>query len=232
MEDSTREDRLLMLAISGEPLPDDDPDAAAVAADVALLRDQLKGLGDALGTLPEPVHVPVPVPAPHRHRRRPLRLALGSLAAAGALALAGGMVWVVAQSGVGAYDTGGGSDKSAADSRQVAPGDNGGKRSPEGLVACSRVIAEGTVLRVVPIGDTGEDRVTLRVTRWYKPASGGARTLTFPMDHEVLPRLRPGDQPLITIPNSSPQPDHWALGEERDSLRATVLNALPGASTC
>ncbi|NEB82236.1 hypothetical protein G3I40_44550, partial [Streptomyces sp. SID14478] len=44
-----REDQLLMRAVSGEPLPEDDPLAADVAADVALLRDQVRGLGDALG---------------------------------------------------------------------------------------------------------------------------------------------------------------------------------------
>ncbi|MEV1019223.1 hypothetical protein [Streptomyces sp. NPDC050264] len=231
MEDSAREDRLLMLAVSGEPLPGDDTDAEAVAADVALLRDQVRGLGDALAARrdPEPVRPPAPVPV---RRRRPLRLALGGLAAAGGLAVASVMVWAVVQSGggPGADD---GDSKAAADSGKAAGSENA-DLSPEGFVACSRVIAEGTVVKVEQLPGTGRDRVTLRVTRYLKPESGGAKTLTFLMNHDVDPRLKTGDRPLITIPVGGAQPDNWSTGKDSERLRAMVLEALPGshAITC
>lgn len=223
MEDSAREDRLLMLAVAGEPLPADDPDAARVAADVVLLREQVRGLGDALAARPAPKPQPSLVPA---RRRRPLRLALGGLVAAGGLAVASAMVWLVVQSGgLGSdADTASGDSKAAASER----GDSG-KTSPEGFVACSRVIAEGTVVKVEQIPGTAQDRITLRVTRYLKPETGGARTLTFPMDHDALPRLKAGDRPLISIAKGEREPDNWALGEDRTSLRTMVTEALPGS---
>ncbi|MFJ8826341.1 hypothetical protein ACIREE_31800 [Streptomyces sp. NPDC102467] len=235
MEDSAREDRLLMMAVSGEPLPDSDPDAAEVAADVALLREQVRGLGDALAAhrTPEPMRAPVSVPlsVPVR-RRRPLRLALGGLAVAGGLGVASVMVWAVLQSG-GGIAASSGDDKSAADNGKAAGGESA-DLSPEGFVACSRVIAEGTVVKVEQLPGTGQDRITLRVTRYIKPESGGAKTLTFPMDHDVDPRLKTGDRPLITIPEGGRQPDNWSTGKDSERLRAMVLKALPGshAITC
>ncbi|MFJ9035780.1 hypothetical protein ACIRF8_04220 [Streptomyces sp. NPDC102406] len=224
MDDNAREDRLLMSAITGEPLPRDDPGAAAVMADVALLREQVQGLGDALAARRDPEPLRPPAPAPVR-RRRPLRLALGGLVAAGGLAVVSVMVWAVAQSGGMGADAG--DSKSAADSG--VPGSGGAKLSPEGVVACSRTIAEGTVVRVEPVPGTGQDRITLRVTRYYKPETGGARTLTFPMDHDAIPRLKTGDQPLVAIPVGGREPDNWAMGADRASLRAMVLKALPGS---
>ncbi|MGY0024054.1 hypothetical protein [Streptomyces sp. cg35] len=225
MENSAREDQLLLLAVSGEPLPDDDPDAAAVAADVALLRDQVRGLGDALAAREAPKRAAVP--APPVRRRRALRLAAGGLVAACGLSVATGLVWLLAQSGT-MNQTSGASDKSAADSGKSAGGANA-DMSPEGFVACSRVIAEGTVVKVEQIPGTGQDRITLRVTRSVKPESGAAKTLTFPMDHDVDPRLKPGDRPLITIPLGGRQPDNWSLGKDRERLRTMVLKALPGS---
>ncbi|MFI7384739.1 hypothetical protein [Streptomyces sp. NPDC049813] len=228
MEDDAREDRLLLAAACGEPLPDGDPLAAAVAADVALVRDQVRGLGDALAAHRDPAPAPDPAPArplaPGR-RRRGVRIAFGGLVAAGGLAVAGTMVWALAQSGgLGA----GGDDKSVADSGKAGSGASA-DLGPEGFVACSRVIAEGTVVKVERVPGTGQDRITLHVTRYLKPESGGARTLTFPMDHAVAPRLKAGDRPLITIPVGGREPDTWSTGAERERLRATVLGALPGA---
>ncbi|MYS73736.1 hypothetical protein GTY88_25460, partial [Streptomyces sp. SID5926] len=96
----------LMAAITGEPLP---PDAGADArgeyrsatADVALLREQLNLIGEALGdTVPEDRTAPAPAPAAVRApapRRRPFRLALGVLAAACAGVLVTGLGWLVVQ---------------------------------------------------------------------------------------------------------------------------------------
>ncbi|MET9497255.1 hypothetical protein [Streptomyces sp. NPDC006552] len=219
-DDDAREDRLLRLALAGEPAATDDPGLAAVAADVAFLRDQVRRLGDTLAARPEPTPsrpVPVRPPAPAR-RRRPLRIAFAGLAAAGGLAVAGAMVWALAQSG-------GGLD-SAADKPAAA---GGGKVSPEGFVACSRLIAEGTVVAVERLPGTGQDRITLRVDRYLKPESGGARTLTFPVDHDARPRPKAGDRPLIAIPAGGGRPRTWVTGADRERLRATVLTALPGS---
>ncbi|MFI7007500.1 hypothetical protein [Streptomyces sp. NPDC050145] len=222
MPDETHEDRLLMRAIGGEPLPGDDPETAAIEADLAFLRDQLHGLGDTLAAREEPTRSPAPIPAraPAR-RRRPLRIAVGALVAACAASLAGGLVWL----GVNGAGT---SSLSSADKAAGAKAGEDAKRSPEGFVACSALIAEGTVTRVDPVPGTRQDRITLRVTRYFKPETG-ARTVTFPMDRDVLPRLKPGDRPLISIPVGSREPDNWALGEDRTPLRTMVVEALPGA---
>ncbi|MFE1953886.1 MULTISPECIES: hypothetical protein [Streptomyces] len=218
MPDETHEDRLLMRALAGEPLPGDDPEAAAIEADLGFLRDQLHGLGDTLAARAEPARNPAAAPA---RRRRPFRIAVGALVAACAASLAGGLVWL----GVNGAGT---PALSSADKAAGAKAGEDAKRTPEGFVACSALIAEGTVLRVDPVPGTRQDRITLRVTRYFKPETG-ARTVTFPMDRDVLPRLKPGDRPLISIPVGSREPDNWALGKDRTPLRTMVVEALPGA---
>ncbi|WP_271415925.1 hypothetical protein [Streptomyces lienomycini] len=96
----------LMAAITGEALPSDagaDARGAyrSATADVALLREQLNLLGDALGDA-APTERPAPVPVPRR--RRPFRLALGVLAAACAGVVVTGLGWLVVQSGSGASE--------------------------------------------------------------------------------------------------------------------------------
>ncbi|MFF2506154.1 hypothetical protein ACFVTY_22595 [Streptomyces sp. NPDC058067] len=224
-----REDRLLMLALAGEPLPPEDrgdPEAAAAyaeaAADVALLGEQLRGIGDALAADPGRVRPPAPVVRLRPHRPR-LRLALGSLAAVGACGIAGVMMWLVAQPGD--YAASGGADKSVSDNRQAG---KGAELSPEGFVACSRIVVEGTVDRVAPVPGIDGDRITLMVTHRYKPARGPAK-VTFWMDHGVDPRLKPGDHTLITIPKGADHPDNWATGKEIKPLRDMIVKALPGS---
>jgi hypothetical protein len=217
-DDEAYGDELLMRAVAGEPLPGDDPEAAAVAADIALLRTQVQGLGDALaGPRPRPK------PVAAARRRRPLRLALGSLAAACGVAVAGGMAWLVLQGGGASVDSAG-SDKAAA-----RDSGGGAKLSEAGIVACARLIVEGTVVEVDAGPGTGQDRITLRVTHAYKPKGATETTVTFPMDHDVSPRLAVGDRPLIMIPRGGTEPDHWALGADRTRLRTQVIKALPRA---
>ncbi|MER5955404.1 hypothetical protein ABT135_16945, partial [Streptomyces sp. NPDC001893] len=67
------EDRALMLALTGEPLPREDvadPEAvaahAAAQADVALLAEQVRGIGDALAAPARPRPAPVAAPRPRR----------------------------------------------------------------------------------------------------------------------------------------------------------------------
>ncbi|MFB7712212.1 hypothetical protein [Streptomyces sp. NPDC056105] len=223
------EDRALMLALTGEPLPGEDaadPEAvaahAAAQADVALLAEQVRGIGDALAAPARPRPAPVVAPRP---RRRRLAVAFGALAAASAATLLGGLVWL------GADAPGSGADnKSAADQGGAADtGKQGADVTPEGFVACSRLIVEGTVVRVEPVPGAERDTITLTATRYYKPAEGPEK-VTFRMDHDVDPRLKPGDRTLISIPKGEEYPDNWATkAEDRASLRDMVVDALPGS---
>ncbi|MGV9880874.1 hypothetical protein [Streptomyces sp. NPDC003006] len=158
--------------------------------------------------------------------------ALGAVAATVAAAMVGGLAWLVVDAGPDeGRDAGAGSAKEAApDGESGQDGDGGADAdlTPEGFVACSRIIVEGTVTAVDAAPGAARDRVTLDVTRYYKPKSGDG-TLSFPMDHDVDPRLKTGDRVLITIPRGEAHPDNWAMGKDRDSLRRMVLKALPGS---
>ncbi|MBW5423851.1 hypothetical protein GKQ77_20170 [Streptomyces sp. BG9H] len=247
----------LMAAITGDPVPEEalrDPafaaEHAAAVADVALLRERLGILGEALAAPAEPPKTVVPLRPANRVPARGARArgargrlvtALGAAAVTATAALVGGLGWL-AVNGPGAgddMDSGGGAkDAAAGQSRQDAEGgdtdaeDTDGrdaKLSPEGFVACSRLIVEGEVTAVEPVPGAGRDRITLDVSRYYKPESGD-RTITFPMDDDVDPPLDKGDRVLITIPRGETHPDNWPTGKDRDSLRRTVLKALPGAA--
>ncbi|QEV18132.1 hypothetical protein [Streptomyces alboniger] len=225
----------LMTAITGEPVPEEalrDPafaaEHAAAVADVALLRERLGAVGEALAAPAGPAEPVVPFRfasrAPARATRGRLVTALGAAAVTAAAALVGGLGWLVVNGPGAAEDKG----AAAGQSRQGRDGDDA-KLSPEGFVACSRLIVEGTVMAVEPVPGAARDRVTLDVTRYYKPESG-TRTITFPMDEDVAPRLDKGDRVLITIPRGEARPDNWPTGKDRDSLRRMVLKALPGAA--
>ncbi|MEU4996385.1 hypothetical protein [Streptomyces sp. NPDC021622] len=236
----------LMLAVTGDPVPDDardDPEFlaehAAAVADVALLRERLTAAGDALAA-PGPAPAPGPAvavrPAGVRRRRAP---ALALAAATAAAALIGGLGWL-------AVDSGGGITQSDADSAKgAAPGDgkaqdgtaDDGKANDgaaedltdEGYVACARLIVEGTVRRVEAIPGAEQDRIVLDVSRYYKPDSGKKR-ITFVMNVDVDPRLRPGDRTLIGIPRGGVSPDIWSTGDAAIAKeRAWIERALPGA---
>ncbi|MFD6432414.1 hypothetical protein [Streptomyces venezuelae] len=230
----------LMTAITDEPVPDEalrDPGFAAAhaaaVADVALLRERLGAVGDALasaGPGPEP-EVPkervVPLRPTRGASRRFLTVALGAVAATVAAAMVGGLAWLAVDAGPG----GGDSDKADTASGKSRPGadaDADADLSAEGFVACSRLIVEGTVAAVDPVPGGLQDRITVDVSRYLKPTSGKP-TVTFPMDQEVEPRLKKGDRVLITIDEGSAEPANWAVGKERDRLRAMILKALPAS---
>src|SRR2546430_465015 len=89
----------LMAAITGEALSEEArADTAFMAehrraeADVALLREQLGIIGDALGAEERPQRQSAPVRAP-RDRGRARRFAFGSLAAAAVATVLAGMGW-------------------------------------------------------------------------------------------------------------------------------------------
>ncbi|MEU9223121.1 hypothetical protein AB0D40_01900 [Streptomyces massasporeus] len=223
--------------------------------DVALLREQLGLIGRAL-TGPERAADPEratdaegaadPEPggggagasvtplAAHRTRtrsRRPLAMAMKGLVAAVGAGLVIGMGWLVVQSG----DMGAGSDQggsSAADSSAGRPHTEGGaKLSGAGYLACARIVVEGTVSAVEAVPGTGQDRITLDVTRYYKPDKGRAQ-ITFPLETGAVPSLRAGDHMLVGISGDQAHPDTWATGEKEIARdRAWITDALPASRT-
>lgn len=157
-----------------------------------------------------------------RRGRRGARLLLGAGAASAAAVLLGGLAWLGVQGGT---SQGGGAGSSAA---QADSGTSGAKLSQEGLIACARLVVEGTVVRVEPVPQERRDRITLRVTRYYKPSSG-PEEVVFPVDRDAGPRLEEGDRTLVTVPVDGAEPVDRAVGRDLASRRDSVLRALPGS---
>ncbi|MGP4084989.1 hypothetical protein [Streptomyces sp. KR55] len=222
----------LLAAITDEPLPDEArADAAFMAehrsatADVALLREQLEVIGRVL-TEPAKPKAPEPEPVPVRpRRRRPFALALGAVGVAAAGAMVVGMGWLLVQAGGGGGDDAG---ATSADSAQSDSKDAGPLGSPAYL-ACARLVAEGDVTDVQPVPGERQERITLDVTRSYKPAKGEDE-VTFVI--QASAGLDEGDHLLVAIPRGSASPDFWAVGE-RDIApqRQALTRALPESRT-
>ncbi|MFF4130844.1 hypothetical protein ACFY1B_04790 [Streptomyces mirabilis] len=232
----------LLAAITDEALPEgalDDPEFMAehrsAVADVALLREQLAVIGDALADRAEEVK-PVPVRAPRKRTRRPegaprnrgrrpLALVLGTLVAATVAAMVVGMGWILGHDGAGASDSSG---AKAADS-----GTAGGSASlsAPGYLACARLVAEGTVAHVEPLPGTTENRITLHVDRYYKPEKGRAEVVLV-LDEEVAPRPREGERVLVAVQDGPATPTGWTTGEKAIAdERAWIVKALPASRT-
>lgn len=228
----------LSAVLLGEPLSEAqraDPgfldEYRAAAADVALLRAQLGIVGDALAGPP-----PAQVRARPAGRRRPLRHpGVRALGLAGALAAAFasavfGIGWLAAHGGSGATSNGAAAGDQAAG---TAPGPAG---SPEhttgaGYLACARLVVEGTVTAVHGIPHSGGERVTLRVTRAYKPATT-AGEVEFPLAPGTGTRIRPGVRLLVGISAGQQVPDRYAVGEAQIAPeRARILRDLPASRT-
>ncbi|MEV5106188.1 hypothetical protein ACFQ7G_12960 [Streptomyces massasporeus] len=234
----------LMAAITGEePLREARASDAFMAeyrsatADVALLREQLGLIGQALA---EPSEAPGPetgggasvTPLVVRRKRpEPLALALRGLVAAVGASLVIGMGWLVVQSdGLSAGDDQGGS--AAADSSAGRPQTEGdAKLGHAGYLACARIVVEGTVAEIETLPGTGQDRITLDVTRYYKPDKGRAQ-ITFPMDSGAEPSLRAGDHMLVGVSGDQAHPDMWTTGKKEIARdRAWITEALPASRT-
>lgn len=208
-------------------------------------------LPPAAPALPPALPPAVPFPRPGAARRRAV-LALAAVLGAGLL---GGVVWLGASSGTGDGDMAGGDGAKASvpgggDAREHASQDpnapdaskppNASKddedgsdgaadgRSPEAYVACARLVVEGTVHRVESLPGGTRDRITLDVSRYYKPAKGEAR-ITFVMNADVDPRLRAGDRALIGITKGESTPDLWTTGKRLATDRKWIEKALPGS---
>ncbi|MEU8689565.1 hypothetical protein [Streptomyces sp. NPDC048665] len=247
----------LMAAVTGEPLPEEarrDPafvaEHRAAEADVAVLREQLAWLGEALAGEADaegeegraavarpvgpvhPVHPVRPVRSPRLARparpgrRRALRLVLGSLAGAAAFALVAGFGWLVTH---GSGTAGGASTASDAKSGPVRGADQGRPADPGRELACSRLVVEGTVARVTPEKASSWKRVTLTVTRSYKPARGPAE-VAFLLDGGARPAPRAGQHVLVTVLAGEGSARLWAVGDARVAVdRAWITASLPAS---
>lgn len=227
----------------------------SAAADVALLREQLGLIGGALasqehteaergkktGKETGAVRKPVPARIPVRERRywRPLRtVALGVAAVTAAGALVTGAGWLLSQAGRVADDASSTAADSARDSSTAPESDEGakdggasGELAGPGYLACARLVVEGTVTAVTRGPGAGQDRITLRVTRYYKPDQGPAE-VTYVMDRDVDPRPAVGDHTLIAIERGAESPDTWITDEKAIvAERASIKAALPESST-
>ncbi|MEU9453857.1 hypothetical protein [Streptomyces sp. NPDC048277] len=226
----------LFAVLMGGPLSDGqrgDPgfmaEYRAATADVALLREQLGIIGDALAEPP----APAPGPRPAARRRRWQHPGVRSLGLAGALAAAFasavfGIGWLVANGGE-AMKGDSSSDSAAGSAVASAPA----KESLSGprYLACARLVVEGTVTGVHRIPHTGTERVTLKVTRAYKPAKTAAEVdVVFGAGTDD--RIRAGARLLVGVPAGQQVPDRYAVGEsEIAPERARIVHDLPESRT-
>ncbi|WP_392967507.1 hypothetical protein [Streptomyces sp. LN245] len=243
----------MMAAITDAELPEgarDDivfmAEHRSAAADVERLREQLVVIGDALadtGRSAGPVRASQkpgrsgkyrraegprasgggrPGGAPRKRFRPSRAMAVGTLAAAAVATLVVGMGWLAATGGSDVT-----SSNSAASDDKVQNSGGSGSLSAPGYIACSRLIVEGTVTDVVAVPGTAQDRITLDVYHYYKPATGGKK-VTFLMDRAVDPRLHRGDEVLIGIQRHASTPDIWTTGEQQIARdRSWIVKALP-----
>ncbi|POX53558.1 hypothetical protein C3489_15555 [Streptomyces sp. Ru71] len=235
----------LMAVLTGEPLPDEArADGAFLAeyraaeADVTLLREQLGRIGAALAEPPPGEPAPAPAPrktrptsrrspaGPARLRRRPgaRALSLGVLVTAVAAGGVVGIGWLTAHP---PGDASGGSSKADVASGSARP-------DAARYLACARLVVEGTVTAVRPGPRAGQERVTLRVTRAYKPGTVPA-DVTFTWEEYLDPRPGKGQHALVGIPRNADVPDTWVvdpqeLAQERDRLDRALSGAT--AATC
>ncbi|MFD8369706.1 hypothetical protein ACFV2Z_02835 [Streptomyces sp. NPDC059688] len=161
--------------------------------------------------------------------RRALRVALGTLAGAAACSLVLGFGWLVTRAGVGADDSG--DAKSAADAggKAATPEAAGRPADPERELACSRLVVEGTVAKVRRLRGSAESRVTLTVTRSYRPAHGPAE-VGFLLDGTARPAPRAGQHVLVRLARGEERASLWSVGDaEVAADRAWIVRALPGS---
>ncbi|MFF3844492.1 hypothetical protein [Streptomyces sp. NPDC002328] len=228
----------------------------AATADLAVLREQLGVIADALTEpAPEPRAGSAPVReaaegfAPVRRRsgaprRRFLPLAVRAVAVAAAGAMVAGAGWLVVQvgEGLGGMGSAKGSDTSAADSSASQGSEGAGAEeraeasaaagdSPlgdPGYLACARLVVEGDVTRVVPVPGTGQERVTLRITHSYRPGQLAAAEVDVLLGEDVDPLVAEGDHVLVGQAQGSASPDVWAVGAaDIAAERAAIERALP-----
>jgi len=216
----------LMAAITDAPLPEGaaaDPaflaEHRSAQDDVALLREQLRIIGETL-TEAAPTPKPVP-PRPSRARHRARTIAFGTLAVAAVASAVTGLGWLLGHGGTDNLSSAdSGSSKAEAGVRFGSPS----------YLACATTVAEGEVTAVKELPTTGELQVTVHVTRSYKPTRGVAN-LTYVISAYDLPEpLAKGTRVLFGVPQGSPSPDHWVVGEQEIAReRAWITASLPAS---
>ncbi|MFG2458050.1 hypothetical protein ACGFWE_13410 [Streptomyces sp. NPDC048523] len=216
----------LMAAITDEPLPGsaaDDPaflaEHRSARADVALLREQLRIIGETL-TETAPAAEPVPLRRPAA-RRRTRALAFGTLAVAAVAGVVTGLGWLAGHSGADSLSSAdSGSSKAEAGVRFGSPA----------YLACATTVAEGEVTVVKRLPSTGELQVTVQVTHYYKPTRGVDRLTYLISEYDLPEPLAKGSRVLFGVTESSPRPDHWAVGEQEIAVeRAWITASLPAS---
>ncbi|MFF4268895.1 hypothetical protein [Streptomyces sp. NPDC001536] len=229
----------LMAAITDEPLSEEARrDSAfmaehrAASADLRLLREQLGVIGHTLAE-PSPLPAPAPKPArvgPSRARLWVPKLTLGGLAVAVAATVVAGLGWLVATGGPsamsGSDDSGASAQKSEADTNV---GTEAGTRfgSPHYL-ACTRLVAEGTVTSVERLVDGVQLRISVDVIRYYKQEEKRPERLTYVIEDTFARGLVKGDRVLFGVPKGDAVPDHWVVGEQQVAReRAWIQASLP-----
>jgi hypothetical protein len=228
----------LMAAITGEqPSAEARADTAFMAehrkaeADVELLRRQLGIIAEALARDTLTGERPAPVRAPRPARPRVRRFAMAGLAVAAVAGVLSGMGWLLAQGGGSADSMSSGSADSASKSDRNA--EAGSAFSSPGYLACARLVAEGRVTRVEPAtGSAEQERITLDVTRSYKPEKAG-QELTLVIDEGALQKgLHKGDHVLVAVPQHAASPDYVVVGEKSIAReRAGLDRALKASGT-
>lgn len=222
----------LMAVLADEPLPGEArADAAfmaghrAAAADVALLREQLGIIGDALaGPEPRPRPATRAAPAGERWYRHPgvRTLSFGALVTAAVASVVLGLGWLVASNnGLDEQSGGSASDKSVS----------GGSAHGPARFGCPDLVVEGDITKVRRIPGTDEDRITLRVTRHYVPAKGKDE-VTFLVARETVPDPRPGQHVLAAMHKGLTQPARWLTDTtEITRERAALTEKVPESRT-
>ncbi|MEU9173205.1 hypothetical protein AB0D34_36495 [Streptomyces sp. NPDC048420] len=218
----------LMAAITDEPLPKSaaaDPafraEHRAARADVALLREQLRIIGENLTEVP-PAAKPVPL-RPTRTRRHARTFAFGTLAVAAVASTVTGLGWLLGHSGA--------DNLTSADSG-ASKAESGVRFGSPAYLACATTVAEGEVTVVKELPATGELQVTVQVSRYFKQTRDLGR-LTYVIGEYDLPEpLTTGTHVLFGVSEGSPSPDHWAVGEKEVAReRAWVTASLPESRT-
>jgi hypothetical protein len=216
----------LMAAITDEPLPESaaaDPaflaDHRVAQADVALLREQLRIIGETL-TEAAPAAKPVPL-RPTRARRRARTFAFGTLAVAAVASVVTGLGWLLGHNGADSLSSAdSGSSKAEAGVRFGSPS----------YLSCATTVAEGEVTVVKELPATGELQVTVHVSRYFKQTRD-LDHLTYVVSAYALPEpLAKGTRVLFGVTEGSPTPDHWVVGEREIAReRAWITASLPAS---
>ncbi|MEE1792047.1 hypothetical protein PUR28_14910 [Streptomyces sp. BE308] len=207
----------LMAVLLGEPAPRDGGSGTAaryVAAerDLAVLGTQLRLIGDALAAGPQPAVPEPPAPEPaapgspaRRSRWRVLALAASLV---GAAALAGtGIMWSVA--------------------RPPDGGHGDAKPTHEGIMACARLVVDGTVNRTERVAPGL--RVVLDVERRLKPERG-PRQAVFLVPGKDAGHYPPGARVVVRVSRFPGEGvDSYTAAADRAAAWEWMSAALPGS---